>query len=87
MHLSVKDNKTKTADNLKGADNNSGALKVRYEHLVVLYSQPYLIKTIFSVRLRVNFHFHHHRVRTRNVAEHFLASYFAQSLVCHALNS
>lgn len=30
----------------------------------------YLIQTVFTVRLRINFHFHHHRIRTSNVAEH-----------------
>ena len=45
-------------------------------NLIVYPTTAYLIQTVFTVRLRVNFHFHHHRIRTSNVAEHFGCVFF-----------
>lgn len=48
----------------------------------VYSTTAYLIQTVFTVRLRINFHFHHHRIRTSNVAQHFVRV-SCKSLVCH----
>lgn len=46
------------------------------KNVIVDPTTAYLIQTVFTVRLRVNFHFHHHRIRTSNVAEHFGCVFF-----------